>query len=68
MGESTERAQSKDGMPGGRKKVEKKRLLLRIDPALHDELPVHLTSQLEEDPTTYDEHLMHDFFSLPASP
>ncbi|MBH35044.1 MAG: hypothetical protein CMB74_06315 [Euryarchaeota archaeon] len=27
-------------MPGGRKKVEKKRLLLRIDPALHDNLRV----------------------------
>ena len=25
-------------MPEGRKKVEKKRLLLRIDPALHDDL------------------------------
>ncbi|RJU94512.1 MAG: hypothetical protein DWC03_02575 [Candidatus Poseidoniales archaeon] len=27
-------------MPGGRKKVEKKRLLLRIDPTLHDDLRV----------------------------
>ena len=40
MGESTERTQSKDDMPGGRKKVEKKRLLLRIDPTLHDDLRV----------------------------
>ena len=40
MGESTERAQSKGGMPGGRKTVEQKRLLLRIDPALHDDLRV----------------------------
>ena len=40
MGESTERTKSKDGMPGGRKKVEKKRLLLRIDPALHNDLRV----------------------------
>ena len=40
MGESTERTQNKDGMPGGRKKAEKKRLLLRIDPALHDDLRV----------------------------
>ncbi len=40
MGVSTERTTSDDGAPGGRKKVEKKRLLLRIDPALHDDLRV----------------------------
>jgi hypothetical protein len=40
MSESTDRTQNKDGMPGGRKKVEKKRLLLRIDPALHNDLRV----------------------------
>lgn len=40
MGESTERISSNDGAPGGRKKVEKKRLLLRIDPALHNDLRV----------------------------
>ena len=40
MGESTERTTSEDGAPGGRKKVEKKRLLLRIDPALHNDLRV----------------------------
>ena len=38
MGESTERNQGKDRMPGGRRKLEKKRLLLRIDPSLHDDL------------------------------
>ena len=31
---------AKTATPGGRKKVEKKRLLLRIDPALHDDLRV----------------------------
>ena len=40
MGESSERKQTKDGMPGGRKKMEKKRILLRIDPALHDDLRI----------------------------
>ena len=40
MGESTERISSNDEAPGGRKKVEKKRLLLRIDPALHNDLRV----------------------------
>lgn len=40
MGESTERTTSEDGAPGGRKRVEKKRLLLRIDPALHNDLRV----------------------------
>ena len=40
MGESSERKQTKDGMPGGRKKMEKKRILLRIDPALHDNLRI----------------------------
>ncbi|MGB0235775.1 MAG: toxin-antitoxin system HicB family antitoxin [Poseidonia sp.] len=40
MGESTERTTSEDGAPEGRKKVEKKRLLLRIDPALHNDLRV----------------------------
>jgi hypothetical protein len=40
MGESTERTTSNDGAPGGRKGVEKKRLLLRIDPALHNDLRV----------------------------
>ena len=40
MGESTERTTSDDGAPRGRKKVEKKRLLLRIDPALHNDLRV----------------------------
>ncbi|MGB0312811.1 MAG: Arc family DNA-binding protein [Candidatus Poseidoniaceae archaeon] len=40
MGESTERTTSDDGAPGGRKNVEKKRLLLRIDPALHNDLRV----------------------------
>ena len=40
MGESTERTTSDDGAPERRKKVEKKRLLLRIDPALHDDLRV----------------------------
>ena len=40
MGESSERKQTKDGMPGGRKKIEKKRILLRIDPALHDNLRI----------------------------
>lgn len=40
MGESTERTTSEDGAPEGRKKVQKKRLLLRIDPALHDDLRV----------------------------
>ena len=40
MVESTERTTSEDGAPGGRKKVEKKRLLLRIDPALHNDLRV----------------------------
>ena len=40
MGESTERTTSEDGAPGGRKKVEKRRLLLRIDPALHNDLRV----------------------------
>ena len=40
MGESTERTTSEDGAPGERKKVEKKRLLLRIDPALHNDLRV----------------------------
>jgi len=40
MSESKDRTQNKDGMPGGRKKVEKKRLLLRIDPALHNDLRV----------------------------
>ena len=40
MGESTKRTTSNDGAPEGRKKVEKKRLLLRIDPALHDDLRV----------------------------
>lgn len=40
MGESTERTTSNDGAPEGRKKVEKKRLLLRIDPALHNDLRV----------------------------
>ena len=38
MGESSRRDQTKDGMPGGRKKMEKKRVLLRIDPALHNDL------------------------------
>jgi hypothetical protein len=38
MGESLRRDQTKDGMPGGRKKMEKKRVLLRIDPALHNDL------------------------------
>ena len=38
MGESSRRNQTKDGMPGGRKKMEKKRILLRIDPALHNDL------------------------------
>ena len=38
MGESSWRDQTKDGMPGGRKKMEKKRVLLRIDPALHNDL------------------------------
>ena len=38
MGESSRRGQTKDGMPGGRKKMEKKRILLRIDPALHNDL------------------------------
>ena len=40
MGESSGRKQTKDGMPGGRKKMEKKRILLRIDPALHDDLRI----------------------------
>ena len=40
MGESTERTTSDDGAPGGRKNVEKKRLLLRIEPALHNDLRV----------------------------
>ena len=40
MGESSGRNQTKDGMPGGRKKMEKKRILLRIDPALHDDLRI----------------------------
>ncbi len=40
MGESSERKQTKDGMPGGRKKMEKKRILLRIDPTLHDDLRI----------------------------
>ena len=40
MGQSTEQNRNKEGIPGGRKKVEKKRLLLRIDPALHDDLRV----------------------------
>ena len=40
MGESTERTTSEDGAPGARKNVEKKRLLLRIDPALHNDLRV----------------------------
>ncbi|MEL0266613.1 MAG: hypothetical protein VW945_03910 [Candidatus Poseidoniales archaeon] len=40
MGESTKRTTSDDGAPGGRKKVEKKRILLRIDPALHNDLRV----------------------------
>jgi len=40
MGESTERTTSNDGAPEGRKKVGKKRLLLRIDPALHNDLRV----------------------------
>ena len=35
MGESSGRNQNKDG---GRKKMEKKRILLRIDPALHNDL------------------------------
>ena len=38
MGERSRRDQTKDGMPGGRKKMEKKRVLLRIDPALHNDL------------------------------
>ena len=38
MGESSRRNQTKEGMPGGRKKMEKKRILLRIDPALHNDL------------------------------
>ena len=38
MSESTNRNKSKDGMPGGRKRVEKKRFLLRIDPELHKDL------------------------------
>jgi hypothetical protein len=38
MGESSRRDHTKDGMPGGRKKMEKKRVLLRIDPALHNDL------------------------------
>lgn len=40
MGESSGRNQNKDGMPGGRKKVEKKRILLRIDPDLHNDLRI----------------------------
>ena len=40
VGQSTEQHRNKEGIPRGRKKVEKKRLLLRIDPALHDDLRV----------------------------
>ena len=40
MGESSGRNQTKVGMPGGLKKMEKKRILLRIDPALHDNLRI----------------------------
>ena len=38
MGESKEQSGSKDGPPLRRPKVEKKRVLLRIDPSLHNDL------------------------------
>lgn len=38
MGESANHGNNEGDAPGRRKKVKKKRLLLRIDPRLHDDL------------------------------